>query len=440
MFGFPGFNFCMPNMFCGNNIGGANPMNNLNNMGMQNNLNNFNICNMFNKMNCIKGIKNYQSPMESSFANSVLQSLACLNCIQQWYNQLYQFNCFQMNNFQNSLTKQFFILLNCLYSGNPVDSYNIIYQFNFECNKLYNNKNIQNDPFHFLYYFLELWHCENNYIINPMFNAIKIANPDINSMKNDSNMFNLYVNFFKSTQNSVVSRNFFNILKYETKCSNLDLNCSPLYYYSHNTILRFNVDKYKGFRDELFPFQKGMNINLDVCFKCLTGGNKKQCQLCGNFETDNFISLFFSSKVLIFAFKRNNHLFKCDIDFDIKINIGNYCNQNINGTNNTIYNLKACIGINNYGRYFADVLINGNWYRFLDDQCMQIYDFYNQLHSFEPQILIYELEEAQNFQNFPFFNNNFFTQLNQFQQKQQLMQIGNWNIVTQNYNLIKGLK
>ena len=64
----------------------------------------FNCANMFNKMNCIKGIKNYGSQMESSFANSVLQSLSCLDCIKQWHNQLSQLYFLQMNNYP-SLTK-----------------------------------------------------------------------------------------------------------------------------------------------------------------------------------------------------------------------------------------------------------------------------------------------------------------------------------------------
>ena len=407
----------------------------------------FNCANMFNKMNCIKGIKNYGSQMESSFANSVLQSLSCLDCIKQWYNQLSQLYFLQMNNYP-SLTKQFFILLNYLYSGNLPDSFNTISQFNFEFSKLYNNKFMKNDPFHFLYYFLDLLHYENNYIINPNFNKQLLIFPDKNSMKNEFYMFNLYKNFLKLTQNSVISRNFYNILKYETKCTNYVLNCSSLYFFSHNKIFRFEVEKYRQFRDEAYPFRKGMNINLDDCFKCYTGGQKTQCKKCGNFDTDNFISLHFSNKVLIFAFKRNYHVFKCDIDFSTKINIANYCCQNMNGTNNSIYNLKACIGLNNFGKYFADVLMNGNWIRYIENQCMFLYD-YSQIHIFEPQILIYELEESQNFQNMNqnffsnncfFNNNNFIIPLNQFQLRQMLMQIGNFNVMLKNYNFTKTLE
>ena len=163
----------------------------------------FNCANMFNKMNCIKGIKNYGSQMESSFANSVLQSLSCLDCIKQWHNQLSQLYFLQMNNYP-SLTKQFFILLNYLYSGNLPDSFNTISQFNFEFSKLYNNKFMKNDPFHFLYYFLDLLHYENNYIINPNFNKQLLIFPDKNSMKNEFYMFNLFKNFLKLTQNSVI--------------------------------------------------------------------------------------------------------------------------------------------------------------------------------------------------------------------------------------------
>ena len=63
---------------------------------------------------------------------------------------------------------------------------------------------MKNDPFHFLYYFLDLLHYENNYIINPNFNKQLLIFPDKNSMKNEFYMFNLYKNFLKLTQNSVI--------------------------------------------------------------------------------------------------------------------------------------------------------------------------------------------------------------------------------------------
>ena len=91
--------------------------------------------------------------------------------------------------------------------------------------------------------------------------------------------------------------------------------------------------------------------------------------------------------------------------------------------------------------------MNGNWIRYIENQCMFLYD-YSQIHIFEPQILIYELEESQNFQNMNqnffsnncfFNNNNFIIPLNQFQLRQMLMQIGNFNVMLKNYNFTKDL-
>ena len=96
-------------------------------------------------------------------------------------------------------------------------------------------------------------------------------------------------------------------------------------------------------------------------------------------------------------------------------------------------------------KYFSDICINGKWFRFMDDQIIALNNFYNDIHTYEPQILIYELEENQNFQNnnnqnFGMmnngFNNNFFMPLNQMQFNQMQMQIGNWNNMMHNFNMM----
>ena len=407
----------------GNNMGGMNQM-----FNPMNNMNNF--------MSPIKGIKNFTNNIEASFINSVLQALCCLNCIKNWYMKLNNV----MNNLQPCLTKSFLQLIYCLYSGNQPDSSNIIFQYNLETNKLL-NKNPKTDPFHFLFYFLDLLHYENNYIIDKNFNAQLLHNPGLENMKNDTYMSNIFQNYFKSTQNSFVAHNFFNILKIQISCPNFNLNCYPLFSYEYRKIFDFHIDKYRNFRDEAYPNKMGMNLTLEDCFKCYTGGMKIQCHNCGSFNANSNTLILFSTKVLILAFKRNNHNFKCDIDFDTKINFSMFCKDNIYGTKNVIYNLTACISLCGMPKYFSDICINGKWFRFMDDQIKVLNNFYNDIHTYEPQILIYELEENQNFANNMMnngFNNGLIMSLNQMQYNQMLMQIGNLNNMMINYKMIKG--
>lgn len=438
------------NMGFMNNIGGAPQMNIFGNKFI-------NINNKFNNMKNIEppinGIKNYSSPVESSYANSVLQSLACLDCIKKWYYQLIGFNFNNINITQSSITKLFFNLLFNLYSGKNVDSYYIINQYYQEVFQVF-RKNPKIDSFHFLFYFLDLLHFENNYISNS--SVGNFNKPDKKCMQNDSYMFNLFQMFFKSTQNSVISTYFFNILKYEFRCTNPFLKCPSLYKYQLRKIIQFDVDNYKKYRDKARPYRMGKNLNLEECFMCFFGGYDIQCKNCGNFKAKTFSSLLYSTQVLIISFKRNYHSFKCDIDFGTRINISNFCKNNMHGFTNNNYILKACISLYNYQKYFADIFINGNWFRFIDNNYKVLDRTKNEIYNYEPELLIYELENTQNSTNINNFNinngfsnnnnmminngfkNNFFSQINQLLYRNWLINLGKFHLMMRNLNLMKG--
>ena len=106
----------------------------------------------------MKGINNYsENTGEASYANSVLQTLACLDCIKTWFNSS-DIN-FIMNNNNNPITKEFYQLLNSLYSNSKyqVDSTNIISRFFDKASSIFNKK-IKKDPYHFFFYFLKIFH------------------------------------------------------------------------------------------------------------------------------------------------------------------------------------------------------------------------------------------------------------------------------------------
>ena len=50
--------------------------------------------------------------------------------------------------------------------------------------------------------------------------------------------------------------------------------------------------------------------------------------------------------------------------------------------------------MNNNQQYLADVLINNFWFRFINNQVNTLVNVNNDIHIFEPQLLIYELDTS----------------------------------------------
>ena len=340
----------------------------------------------------VKCIYNYSNPMNnSSYANAVLQSLTSLECIKQWYYRIRN-NFIKINNNPNSITPLFYNILYFLYTGNYPDSLAIINQY-FQNVWQFYKKQPKLDPFHFLFYFLQLFHSENNIISNPYFNVSAYEHPHPNNLLNDQYMLTLYINYFKATQNSIVSNYFFNAYKHVIKCPNQLLNCPNLYHYNSKSIIQFNVDDAKKHRDLNNPLRAGTKINLEDCFKCCQKGERTRCSNCGCYHAVSVSSLWYSNKVLIFSFNRAYHSFQGDIDFGTRIDMSQYCKSNMHGPSRNIYNLTACVSAYNFNKYFADIRINGYWFRFMNQQFKTLDNNRNEIFSFEPQLLFYELEQ-----------------------------------------------
>ena len=403
--------------------------------------------NISNPIFPIKIINNYNINSECSYINCALQALINLDCIKYWI-KLLNINNYNniMNNIQTSLTKEFYQLFIAFLSPQQkqIDSTNIIFHFENKTKNMY-LKEISKDPYHFLFYFLEIIHYENNAPKNNNYNINLYKNQTIENMRNDQIMLMKYCDYFCQTQNSIISDYFFNTEKYLFKC---DI-CPKTYYYWYKKIFLFNIDKFKKYRDEKEPFKANQNITLDDCFLCYQGGNVSMCPNCGNFNAYDYRKIFTSSKVIIIALKRYNHTFKGDLSFTFNFSISNYVIQNEN--NNMNYTLKACIYayyFNNNIKYFSDIWINNNWYRFLDNDKKQINTY--ELYQYEPQVLIYELINDQSKYVNPFYikanqmnQNNFIipnaAQQMIFQMKQlqmmNLMQIMQRNLMLNRFNI-----
>ena len=60
-----------------------------------------------------------------------------------------------------------------------------------------------------------------------------LSNQNLGNKQNDDFMFNLYMEFFNQTQNSLIADNFFNIERYLYQCP----NCNQYFYlWNENSI------------------------------------------------------------------------------------------------------------------------------------------------------------------------------------------------------------
>ena len=345
-------------------------------------------------MSLPKSIKSsFLNKQENSYANSVLQSFIHLDCVKDWLNLLKSTD--QINNiyYNFSLTKDIYLLYDNILTGLNLDSTQIINDFRIKSQNMW-YKNISPDPYHFLYYFLELLHAENNKPNNSNFDFNIYRQQVKTNINNDKNIFDLFNDYLNQTQNSFVSNNFYNKIKYVVTCP----QCNSMFNYALNKIIRFNLDDLIKIRQDMEPLKK-TKLSLTDCFKCSKKLKKIFCNNCRNKSAFELKQVYNSPNVLIIEFNRknNNSNFLNDVkfylDFDIsELIINKECE-------NKKYKLKAAIYRYGINKYFSDVYIKPCFYRFMD--CHEGIDVKmindtNELLKYEPQILIYEVENKIN--------------------------------------------
>ena len=343
-----------------------------------------------------KGVKN-MSKDDYSYANSVLNSLSCLDCIRELdYEEIFS----KISNSNFCLAKDFF---NLIFILNRIDnqtafSDGIINSFQKSYHKyklsIQSQKVLKKDPYHFLYFLLQFLHIEIN---NPNMSnngMQKFFNKTLNDQRNDDYIFELFMNFFENTQNSLISYYFFNIERNVFNC----MNCNTYYFYSLKNIIRINIDNAKssciGKKLDIY------NI-LDFYFS----PTFKQCKNCNNNAHDD-IKIVNNARVIIIALERNNHNnnFNADINICFDLDVSKYIfekNYNNINKNEKNYQLKSLISFNgNKYLSFCKLIINNNkvWFKFDDDNVSKVQDT-KELWKFEPQMLIYESREESNKNN-----------------------------------------
>ena len=356
---------------------------------------------------------NFQNnQLNFSYVHAALQPLCFLDTTKNLFSFM-ENNGMRYNNFfpmANELLK----IIERVNSGIVPDSQNILFYYGKKY--LENQMNIisknvlATDPFHFLYFLFQFLHLETN-MCNKYDNTL--FNQSLNAMKNDDYIYMQFLMFIMKTQNSIISNDFFNTVRYTYDCQ----MCGKYFFYGLQNIYRMNIDTIRYFRDKAFPMKQGTNLDLSELFTCYSGGTYNNCRNCGNNRCPRYTRICFPAKTIIISLERKNHPFKNDINilshFDLLPFISKTRTAGLNL--NTIYELKAVISYINFGnqgKYFSDckIRINNNqmWVRYIDSFYQIIQP--NDVCIYEPQILIYEIYNppqamANNINN-NMFNNN----------------------------------
>ena len=325
----------------------------------------------------------------TSFINSVLNSFAFLKYINGWINNISNFPLRQ----NAIITKELYLLYCSLYKGMKSDSNNFILHYYNKLPIVYKGDK-QKDPYHFLYYLLDLIHLENN-CLNPN-NCSHLLNQRPIDYQMDSNyMYDLFMSWLNQSHNSIISNYFFNIIKNEKMINN-----TKVYFYLCKTIIKFDLNKITTIRNKNHPEKAKFKLTLDECFEYYS----KIKNVSSNSYFYSFICQ--SAMILIIALYRKSHSNKCDIKFNDKIKLKNHPVVSKNSFTRILqYNLRVCISFDTMGDYFSDLSINNIWFRFYKNEVFRDIN----IHEFEPQVLIYELDETtiNNLNNNNNFNNNF---------------------------------
>ena len=336
----------------------------------------------FPSQKAIINFSNINGFNDVSFMNAVMQALGSTNYIfmwtKNWSNNVFMLN----NNPKFRLTKEIVNLFYTLYQGQVPDSTNFILRYLNEV-KNYTNTTTYN-PIDFLHYLIKLIHGENNFPSNPNQNMNSFENLSLAQKVNDNYVRNLFYSLLSQTHNSIISQNFFTILRTEIRCS----NCSIQYSYKYKFMIKFQINEYFKYRN-CCNIQKSMySLNLEECFDCYTGGCPYKCGIC-NCNAQSYTSIFSLPNVLIIALLRDQHSYCCDLDFTNNLNLNGYCAQG--NFKKNFYSLRACVSLNKQGQTFTDIKTNNNfWFRYYGNQIFPLYNVNNELKTFEPQLLIYE--------------------------------------------------
>ena len=259
--------------------------------------------------------------------------------------------------------------------------------FNFY--NLLEKNNIKNDSKEVIEFLFEKMHKELNNI-----NDYEIISEEINDNSDKDEVFNLFFNNFKKTNNSIISNLFYGIYEIKYQCNicretNYDYECF--------SFIELNLEKKVPLRfqkQDNWPME--ININLIDCFDFnkndhyVTEEKKANCS-CGNKLKKYSKYLFSMPNYLIIFLKRiDKNIYK--INYPEKLDLTNYLIHNEYGQ---IFNLYAAIPLNNLGYNKNNVISyckypnNKKWYKYNENTVIECEE--NEFLEEDPYVLFYEL-------------------------------------------------
>ena len=383
---------------------------------------------------------------ECSCFHSVLQCLLMHPVMKICFNKYNSIINNINNNNKYPLTLEIIKIFNTIMQRKTANSSNFINLFrnifNFNKNK-FDNIDVYsiNTPGKFLYFLLFLLHNELNESQNN-FDINSINNISFKQKQDRDYLMTLYFNYVSNChKDSIIFQYFFSTEKIIYNC----LNCKMYYDCDLKNIFYMDLSSINDYRKKNKLNASQFNANLDECFDYYCNKNNVICQYCRT-NIIRYVRIF-NGKTLIINFKRNsnNTNRKCDVDFPIKFNFSKYTACKACNEGNMEYVLKGCISYglisNNNWKYIADVNLDANnnsqgrWIRYIDANSY-ILESFKRIYDYEPQILIYQLnnlEENINNNNNNNINNNILNNFNNNNQNSGYY-YNNFNYYYNNFN------
>ena len=264
-----------------------------------------------------------------------------------------------------------------------------------------------------------------NFLLEEMHTELKMLENNINQNTYESflpiqnNQFLVLNNFKKvmsESNKSIISKLFYILVESMTHCQGCNNN---IYNYEVTFYIEFPLENVYNFCIKNgIPVlnQNKINIPLIQCFNnynqpsLFTGENQIYCNYCKCQQNATYVNNFFSfPPILIIILNRGKgNQFNCDVDFNLDLNLKNYC-KNYDG--NVNYKLKGVIthlGESGMGGHFIAYCrhrITNEWYCYNDAVVSKLDDQINGYKKGSPYILFYEGQN--NCNNFIYPDNNF---------------------------------
>ena len=264
-----------------------------------------------------------------------------------------------------------------------------------------------------------------NFLLEEMHTELKMLENNINQNSYESflpiqnNQFLVLNNFKKvmsESNKSIISKLFYILVESTTHCQGCNNN---IYNYEVTFYIEFPLENVYNFCIKNgIPVlnQNKINIPLIQCFNnynqpsLFTGENQIYCNYCKCQQNATYVNNFFSfpPMLIIILNRGKGNQFNCDVDFNLDLNLKNYC-KNYDG--NVNYKLKGVIthlgesGMSGHFIAYCRHRITNEWYCYNDAIVSKLDDQINGYKKGSPYILFYEGQN--NCNNYIYPDNNF---------------------------------